>query len=156
MGRHPQVWATAAREQVPAFRLAFGIYQQDENGFEIWSNYATSDSWETICRANSLVDKFEGSSFIELYVKPRRYIYIDARYKKLNKRASRTMFFHWWRIYRQRHEYNPCLRSRSKNKRIRENEYAKTWTWVIMKNSKRRTRLTTLKDIRSAALFYML
>ncbi|GAB1197122.1 hypothetical protein APSETT444_006409 [Aspergillus pseudonomiae] len=80
---HPQAWATAAQEQDPGARLAFRIYRQDENGFETWSTYAANDSWETSCQANSLVDKFEGSSFVELCTKPRRYIYIDDRYVRL-------------------------------------------------------------------------
>ncbi|XHG03233.1 hypothetical protein AWENTII_006549 [Aspergillus wentii] len=83
--KNPQAWATAAQEQDPGARLAFRIYRQDENGFEIWSTYAANDSWETICQANSLVDKFEGSNFIELCTKPRRYIYIDDRYTGLKR-----------------------------------------------------------------------
>ena len=85
--RHPQAWATAAQDpdQDPGARLEFRIYQLDEKGVEVWSTYAASDSWETICRANSLVDKFEGSSYIELRAKPRRYIYIDDRYARLKR-----------------------------------------------------------------------
>ncbi|KAL3495564.1 hypothetical protein BJX62DRAFT_222521 [Aspergillus germanicus] len=83
--RHPQAWATAAQEYDPGARLAFRIYRQDDNGFEIWWTYASNDSWETSCQANSLVDKFEGSSFVELCTKPRRYIYIDDRYIRLKR-----------------------------------------------------------------------
>lgn len=80
--RHPRAWATAAQGQDPGTRLAFRIYRQDGNGFEIWSTYAANDSWETTCQANSLVDKFEESSFVELCTKPRRYIYVDDRFTK--------------------------------------------------------------------------
>ncbi|KAL3481222.1 hypothetical protein BJX99DRAFT_271744 [Aspergillus californicus] len=73
--RHPQAWATAAQEHDPGARLAV----------EKWWIYASSDSWETSCQANSLVDRFEGNTFVELCTKPRRYIYIDGRYVKLKR-----------------------------------------------------------------------
>ncbi|KAL5365173.1 hypothetical protein BJX96DRAFT_168883 [Aspergillus floccosus] len=57
--RHPRAWATAAQDpdQDTGARLAFRIYQQDENGVEV-------------CL---------------LRTKPRRYIYIDDRYAKLKR-----------------------------------------------------------------------
>ncbi|KAL4886025.1 hypothetical protein BJY04DRAFT_204911 [Aspergillus karnatakaensis] len=82
--RNPHVWATAAQKEDPGARLAFLVYRQ-KNGFETWSTYATSDSWEARCQANSLMDRFEGSSLIELCNKPRRYVYIDDRYTKLKR-----------------------------------------------------------------------
>ncbi|EAU38745.1 predicted protein [Aspergillus terreus NIH2624] len=91
--RHSHAWATAAQDQDPGARLAFRIYRQDENGFETWSTYAANDSWETICRANSLVDKFEGSTYVELCTKPRRYIYIDSRFKKLKREHPQLLPF---------------------------------------------------------------
>jgi hypothetical protein len=82
--RHPQAWATEAQDQDPGARLAFRVYLKGPNDdSETWSIYALSSSWESCCQANSLVNAFEGDSFVDICKRPRRYIYIDERNRGL-------------------------------------------------------------------------
>jgi hypothetical protein len=81
--RHPHVWATASQEQDPGARLAFRISAKDTTGNETSVVYPTSWSFQSCCGANALVEELEGHSFVDICQRPRRYMYIDRRCRRM-------------------------------------------------------------------------
>lgn len=81
--RHPNVWAMASQEQDPGARLAFRISVKDKNGNETSVVYPTSWSFQSCCSANALVEEIEGDSFVDICQRPRRYMYIDRRCRRM-------------------------------------------------------------------------
>lgn len=81
--RHPHVWAIASKDQEPGARLAFRISVKDKNGNETSVVYPTSWSFQSCCSANALVEELEGHSFIDICQRPRRYLYIDHRCRRM-------------------------------------------------------------------------
>jgi hypothetical protein len=99
--RYPHAWATEAQDQDPGARLAFRVYLKDPNDdSDTWSTYPLSSTWESCCQANGLVDEFEGSSFVDICKKPRRYIYIDERNRGLLERTSAIASFRSWCLHK--------------------------------------------------------
>ncbi|RAK92466.1 hypothetical protein BO79DRAFT_277284 [Aspergillus costaricaensis CBS 115574] len=77
--RNPNVWAQDIRDGDPGARLAFRISIKESDGQETFVRYASHKSWQSCCKANTLVDELNGDQLLEIYTRPRRFIDIDHR-----------------------------------------------------------------------------
>jgi hypothetical protein len=77
--RHPNVFATTARESDPASRLAIRCSFRHSNSGQTKVVYARTLTRSMLCKANTLVDELNGDDFVEICQRPRRFMYVDRR-----------------------------------------------------------------------------
>ncbi|KAH7193467.1 uncharacterized protein B0J16DRAFT_317130 [Fusarium flagelliforme] len=77
--RHPSFYATSARYEDPANRLAFGVVYTDLSSGQEVDEYAFRPTYSAVCRANTLVDiLWDGKSDEDIMQIPRRYLEVTA------------------------------------------------------------------------------
>lgn len=77
--RNPNAWAQDIRDEDPGARLAFRISIRESDGHDTFIQYASHKSWQSCCKANTLVDELNGDQLSEIYTRPRRFTDIDHR-----------------------------------------------------------------------------
>ncbi|KAG2412796.1 hypothetical protein HFD88_010353 [Aspergillus terreus] len=77
--RHPDAYATKARDSDPGCRFALRVSVRGEDGRDSFVCYPTSDTWQATFRANSFADGLSGELLKDVCCRPRRFVFIDAR-----------------------------------------------------------------------------
>ncbi|KAL2808969.1 hypothetical protein BJX63DRAFT_407183 [Aspergillus granulosus] len=72
---HPEAWATAAKDDDPAARLAFRVTVKDKHSeTHVIYPRAIPPSTTTVFRSSSLVDRLDGATYSDLAKRRRRYV----------------------------------------------------------------------------------